>query len=903
MAFSLSEAATQEGQPVVEVKSHARRDLLIQIQEEVQKKWEDAKVFEAEAKSSPPQEGEKYFGNFPYPYMNGMLHLGHAFTLSKVMPSMCPSLCGVAPGDVEFAAAYNRLRGANVLFPFGFHCTGMPIKVPAVILKPCILNPTSIHPASVNPASACADRLAREVEQFGSPPQFPPPPPEDEDTAGAPLPSSEPKAPAQQQEQNGGEPVKFKGKKSKAAAKTGNAKYQWQIMQSLGISDEEILKFRDPAHWLVYFPPLAIEDLRRLGLGVDWRRSFITTDYNPYYDSFASWHLSTLHKKGKVVKDRRYTIYSPLDGQVVKDRRYTIYSPLDGQEYTLIKMQVVAPFSGKLEALAGKRVYLAAATLRPETMYGQTNAWVLPDGQYGAFQVSEDEVFVVTRRAANNMAYQFLSTEWGKPTCLLELTGHDLIGLPLKSPQAVHPVIYALPMLTILTDKGSTPSPLHAPLPLPLPSFPHFCLESAPSPHLGTGIVTSVPSDAPDDYMALQDLKSKPGTVTQLKSPPSPRMMVEKGEAVIYSEPEKKVMSRSGDECVVALTDQWYLTYGEAEWKALSEKCLQQMEVFSEETRHGFEHTLGWLDRKAKGEFEYWYPFDLRVSGKDLINNHLSFSIYNHTAMFPPEKWPRGIRCNGHLLINSEKMSKSTGNFLTIRQSIEEYSADATRFALADAGDTVDDANFEASTANAAILRLTKSICPHYGEHAWSKILKKPGFAITAGWPAAGDPDFTLKAANEYVQDTISDFRKVLTKQQAPPKKAKKPAAGATPAAPQKPSVGLTFAPDADIMSAVRASPIGQRGDFKKVMGLCMPFMKFKQNAALQTGPQALDLKLTFDEVEVLTTNADLIRVSVAHHFADSPNRQPRSARGDGSPVAIFVTPTIESEVQARLSI
>lgn len=26
----------------------------------------------------------KYFGTFPYPYMNGLLHLGHAFTISKV---------------------------------------------------------------------------------------------------------------------------------------------------------------------------------------------------------------------------------------------------------------------------------------------------------------------------------------------------------------------------------------------------------------------------------------------------------------------------------------------------------------------------------------------------------------------------------------------------------------------------------------------------------------------------------------------------------------------------------------------------------------------------------------------------------------------------------------------------
>lgn len=35
---------------------------------------------------------------------------------------------------------------------------------------------------------------------------------------------------------------------------------------------------------------------------------------------------------------------------------------------------------------------------------------------------------------------------------------------------------------------------------------------------------------------------------------------------------------------------------------------------------------------KMKQEFEYWYPFDLRVFGKDLIQNHLTFCIYNHTA-------------------------------------------------------------------------------------------------------------------------------------------------------------------------------------------------------------------------------------------------------------------------------
>ena len=50
---------------------------------------------------------------FPYPYMNGRLHLGHTFTLSKS----------------EFAVGFQRMMGKKCLYPFAFHCTGMPIKV------------------------------------------------------------------------------------------------------------------------------------------------------------------------------------------------------------------------------------------------------------------------------------------------------------------------------------------------------------------------------------------------------------------------------------------------------------------------------------------------------------------------------------------------------------------------------------------------------------------------------------------------------------------------------------------------------------------------------------------------------------------------------------------------------
>lgn len=111
---------------------------------------------------------------------------------------------------------------------------------------------------------------------------------------------------------------------------------------------------------------------------------------------------------------------------------------------------------------------------------------------------------------------------------------------------------------------------------------------------------------------------------------------------------------------------------------------------------------------KMRHEFEYWYPMDMRVSGKDLIRNHLTMSLYNHAGIWEDEKmWPRSMYCNGYMVLNNEKMSKSTGNFLTVRDCIEKFGCDATRITLADAGDGLDDANFDTDVANATILKLS----------------------------------------------------------------------------------------------------------------------------------------------------------------------------------------------------
>ncbi|MEN2499944.1 MAG: hypothetical protein MHMPM18_004122 [Marteilia pararefringens] len=97
---------------------------------------------------------------------------------------------------------------------------------------------------------------------------------------------------------------------------------------------------------------------------------------------------------------------------------------------------------------------------------------------------------------------------------------------------------------------------------------------------------------------------------------------------------------------------------------------------------------------------------DMRVSGKDLLSNHLAFMLYNHACLFDHKFAPKSLRVNGFMLLDNEKMSKSTGNFLTLDEATSRYGADCTRFSLADAGDFVSDANFVTSIADGAVAKL-----------------------------------------------------------------------------------------------------------------------------------------------------------------------------------------------------
>jgi leucyl-tRNA synthetase len=241
------------------------------------------------------------------------------------------------------------------------------------------------------------------------------------------------------------------------------------------------------------------------------------------------------------------------------------------------------------------------------------------------------------------------------------------------------------------------------------------------------------------------------------------------------------VVCRCLTPCIVkVLSDQWFLNYNDAEWKAKAKQVVAGMKVYPEAARQWFIAVIDWLkewacarttgfgtpfpwgkgwivetlsdstiymafytinkhirefgvkpesltreffdyiffgkgDTPAIGktlsinpklleamreEFLYWYPFDLRVSAKELLPNHLTFCIFHHAALFPPELWPRAMGVNGMLMIEGKQMHKSKGNFVTMQNAVDRYGADATRVALLLGAEGMDDPDWRSDNAS-----------------------------------------------------------------------------------------------------------------------------------------------------------------------------------------------------------
>ena len=105
---------------------------------------------------------------------------------------------------------------------------------------------------------------------------------------------------------------------------------------------------------------------------------------------------------------------------------------------------------------------------------------------------------------------------------------------------------------------------------------------------------------------------------------------------------------------------------------------------------------------EIRRDFTYWYPVDLRSSGKDLVPNHLLFFLFHHVALFDEELWPRALAVNGFVSLEGQKMSKSKGPILTLESAVSEYGADITRMYILSTAEQTQDADWQTAGVDSA---------------------------------------------------------------------------------------------------------------------------------------------------------------------------------------------------------
>jgi leucyl-tRNA synthetase len=162
--------------------------------------------------------------------------------------------------------------------------------------------------------------------------------------------------------------------------------------------------------------------------------------------------------------------------------------------------------------------------------------------------------------------------------------------------------------------------------------------------------------------------------------------------------------------------------------------------------------------KEIRGEFVYFYPVDSRHSGRDLIPNHLTFYIFNHAAIFPPEEWPRQIVTNGSVLMEHAKMSKSFGNIIPLRDAIAQHGADAVRLSTVSAAELIQDVEFSHQSADSLRERIERM-------YASAQSIVEASPAGGAGTYGGNEEKWMLSRIQSCIRDTTAAMDKLRARE------------------------------------------------------------------------------------------------------------------------------------------
>ncbi len=635
-----------------------------------QKKWESIELGKAEVNNKP-----KFFIIFAYPGISGYQHVGHMRGFSYV----------------DIMARYKRMKGYNVLFPVGTHASG-------------------------NQAIAFAKKVKNKDQAWIN-----------------------------------------------------------HLIEN-GCPKSKIKELTNHEKIVEFFNEVYVNTWKKFGFLADYDR-FTSTIY-PDYQKFIQWQFLKLKQKNLLVQKPYYATFCPSCGPVAVDPSETDISKggnAERNEYTLLKFKF-------------QESYLVAATLRPETVFGQTNLWINPEARYVKVKIN-NETWLMSEQAAEKLSYQKENVSIGQA-----INAKDLMGKNAIAPGVNKEII-------ILPSKFA-------------------------DANLATGIVTSVPSDAPYDYIALKDLQENKVECEKyglnfeeiqkiklipiikskgfgefpakeicekfnIKNQDDPKLeeatkeiykagfhtgimrenagefsgksvaeakelmkekLIREKKADIFYDLSEEVICRCGTKVVIKkIDDQWFIKYSDNELTEKSKHSVEHMSIYPEEYKSNLPGILDWFQDRAcarlgnwigtklpfdekwtvepisdstlypayyivskfvnnkklkqeelteeffdyvflgKGkpknesweqvrkEFDYFYPLDINLGGKEHKTVHFPVFIMNHVGILDSKYWPKGIFVNWWVTGKGGKISKSKGGAEPIPRVLQKFSVDAVR--------------------------------------------------------------------------------------------------------------------------------------------------------------------------------------------------------------------------------
>ena len=669
-------------------------ELLHRIEAKWQKAWEKARIFESE----PDPKLEKCFVTFPYSYANGPIHVGHAFTATRV----------------DAYARYKRMRGYNVLFPWAWHWTGQTIAGASERVK---LGDEDLIRALREVDGVSEEDLKRFVDPVLMAQYY----------------TNENRATIHhagfsidwRREFHTTEPAfskfiewQYERLREKGYVVKGTHPVVWcprcesptgdhDRQEGEGAAPEEytLMKFKYGDAYLpaATFRPETIYGVTNIWLNPD-------ADYTEAKIDGETWIVSQRAADKLREQKRSITIVSKFKGTELMGKNVT--NPVARKQLPILPASFVnadhatgvvysVPAHAPVDWLALKELqqtpaYLERFGIQPAIVQQIKPISIISIEGFGEYPAAE----VINQMGVKDQCDQ-KAEEATK--LLYKKEFHNGIlkeNCGEHAGRAVREVKEAI--VRVLTKKGVADTMFDLPQPVVCRCMTPcivkvledqwFLKYGDPAWKEKTkealGKTSISPETAVPWFLSVVDwLKDWPCARKSGLGTPLPwdkEWMIETlSDSTIYMafytiNKHIKEHSMSPEQLQPQVFD--YIFYGKGSPNALAKKTGIEEQAL----------------KSMRSEFLYWYPVDMRNSAKELIPNHLTFFIFQHVALFPPEHWPRMIGANGMLMIEGRKMSKSKGNFVTFRNAIKEYGADSTRCALLLCAEGMDDPDWRA---------------------------------------------------------------------------------------------------------------------------------------------------------------------------------------------------------------